>query len=482
MILKEIIQGLNFSRIIGDDNIVIRGLSQNSNEIKQGYVFFAKKGYSTDGHQFIPEAIEKGCRVVVCEYLPQNIDNNITYILSHDVPEVMGEMAHRFYGRPSEKLQVIGVTGTNGKTTTSTLLYQLFCATGIPAGLISTVKIIIDKQTIPAKLTTPDSISLHRTLKDMVDHGCKYCFMEVSSIGVDQKRIQGIRFKGGIFTNITHDHLDYHKTFENYLKAKQLFFTQLSEEAFALYNADDKNGKIMVQNSRAKKYSYAVKSPADFTCKIIDNTKDGLILRINQHEIHTRLVGRYNAYNLLATYATAILCGIEEWEVVKHLSNIRAAEGRFEIIRGKNNITGIVDYAHTPDALKNILDNLNELKQKGRIITVVGCGGNRDKEKRPLMGKIAAKLSDQAIFTSDNPRDENPADIIENMMSDLDPVNKKKVIVIEDRKQAIKTAVTLAQPGDIVLVAGKGHEDYQEIKGKRFPFNDSEILQNMLNE
>lgn len=481
--LQDILEKIPVLEKINDrEDIVIRHLSQDSRKVQPGTLFIAVKGTLYDGHQFIDQAIEKGATVVVCERVPSEQKNHVCYIRVADSAYAMGLIAHSFYDYPSDHIKVIGVTGTNGKTTTATLLYQLFSLLGQPSGLISTVKLVIGEKTLPAILTTPDSITLHQLLAEMREQGCKYCFMEVSSIGVHQHRIAGIRYRGGIFTNLTHDHLDYHKTFSDYLRCKQQFFDMLPPDAFALYNKDDKNGGVIVQNTVAKKYSYALKSPADFKCKVLENSITGLVLKMDHQEVYTHLLGRYNAYNLLATYATAAIEGFDQEKVITLLSRLRPADGRFEVLRGPGGIIGVVDYAHTPDALKNILDNLNELKNNGQIITVVGCGGNRDKEKRPLMAKIAATLSDKVVITSDNPRNEDPVLIIEEMMGGLTPVTRKKTICIADRREAIKTAVMLAKRNDIILVAGKGHETYQEIKGVRYPFDDQKVLSEYLYE
>ena len=460
----------------------INNISFDSRSINKDDLFIAVEGTACDGHDFIDEAIKKGAIAVVCEEMPEIIRKEITYIQVRDSNNALGHIAANFYDNPSCKLILIGVTGTNGKTTTAKLLYDLFSSLGYKSGLISTIEnIIVDKKR-SATHTTPDSIQLNSLLKEMIDTGCDYCFMEVSSHAVGQKRISGLKFKGGIFTNLTHDHLDYHKSFAAYLKAKKTFFDDLASDAFAIANIDDKNGKVMLQNTEAKKYTYSLKTMADFSCKILENQFDGLQLRIDDNDIWCHLVGMFNAYNLLAVYSTAILLGENKTEVLTHLSSLSNVKGRFEIFRSKHNITAIVDYAHTPDALKNILDTINEIRTANeQLITVVGAGGNRDKDKRPLMGEIAAAKSNILIITSDNPRNEDPEKIIEDIKKGVTPQDHKKVLSNPNRREAINTACKMAETGDILLVAGKGHETYQEIEGVKYPFNDMEIIKEILN-
>jgi UDP-N-acetylmuramoyl-L-alanyl-D-glutamate--2,6-diaminopimelate ligase len=446
--------------------------------VKKGTAFIAVKGVAADGHQFIEAAIEKGAIAVIVETLPTDLKENITYIQVENSAAAAGYMAHNFFDQPSEKLKLIGVTGTNGKTTIATLLYKLFTSLGYKTGLLSTVQNHVGDTIIPATHTTPDPISLNEMLKQMVDAGCTYVFMETSSHALHQHRVAGLKYAGGLFSNITHDHLDYHKTFEEYIKVKKSFFDSLSSDAFALTNVDDKRGAVMLQNTAAEKYTYSLKTMASFKGKILENGLLGLVMTINDQEVHFRLIGEFNAYNLLAVYGTAMCLGQNKEEVLKHLSVLTGAEGRFDyIISPAEKIIGIIDYAHTPDALINVLTTIQKLR-KGheQIITVVGCGGDRDKTKRPIMGEAACEYSDKVIFTSDNPRSEDPAQILKDMEVGLNTAAKRKYISIIDRKEAIKTAITLAKPEDIVLVAGKGHEKYQEIKGVKHPFDDKQVL------
>lgn len=446
----------------------------DSRKAQDNCLFVAVRGTQVDGHKFIDKAISSGAVCIMCEELPEVIDADLTYIVVEDAATMLGQIAAVFYDNPSQKLKLIGVTGTNGKTTIATLLYDLFTGLGYKCGLISTVEYRIASKIVPSTHTTPDQVALQSLIHDMVDDGCSYAFMEVSSHAVEQNRIAGLTFVGGIFSNITHDHLDYHKTFDNYLKAKKGFFDGLPKDAFALTNADDKNGKVMLQNTKAAKYTYALKRAAHYKAKILENSIVGLHLDLDGHEFHARMIGEFNAYNLLAVYASAVLLGIDKEETLRVLSNLKGAEGRFDYIHNtQKDIVAIVDYAHTPDALENVLETIHILRKKGqRIITLTGAGGDRDPAKRQFMGKIGANMSDILIITSDNPRTEDPLSIIADIKSALTPELMKKVIEIPDRRQAIKTAMTIAQKGDIILLAGKGHEKYQEINGVKHPFDD----------
>jgi UDP-N-acetylmuramoyl-L-alanyl-D-glutamate--2,6-diaminopimelate ligase len=475
--LKQLLPAARVSAIHGPAEVSITSLHHDSRDAEAGCVFFAVRGSVQDGHEYIGAAIANGASAIVCEELPGQLTEGVTYVIVHEVAEAMGAMASAFFGNPSAELKLVGITGTNGKTTTVTLLYELFKSLGYPSGLISTIRIRIQEREVAATHTTPDVITINRILREMADAGCLYCFMEVSSHAVDQKRIAGLTFSGGIFSNITHDHLDYHKTFDAYLKAKKAFFDGLPAEAFALVNKDDRNGMVMLQNTAAEKYTYSLASMADFRCKVMENRFHGLQLLIGGNEVWFRLTGRFNAYNLLAAYATAVLLGQNVTEVLTRLSSLEPVDGRFNCIISPENVTAIVDYAHTPDALKNVLDTVNEIREgAGELITVVGAGGNRDAAKRPLMAKIACDLSDRVILTSDNPRSEEPEAIIEDMKKGVDPAAAKKMLTIVNRLEAIKTACALAKPGDIILVAGKGHETYQEIKGVKHPFDDREVV------
>jgi UDP-N-acetylmuramoyl-L-alanyl-D-glutamate--2,6-diaminopimelate ligase len=479
--LKDILYKTNITKVKGLTDIEINSIAFDSREVKPGCVFVAVKGINVDGHNFIDNSIQKGAVAVVCEKFPQNLKDGITYIKVKNSGFALGVISSNFFDNPSSKLMLVGVTGTNGKTTIATLLHQLFILLGYKTGLLSTIQNKINEQDIPATHTTPDALKINEIISEMVDSGCSYCFMEVSSHAIDQNRVAGLDFAGAIFTNITHDHLDYHKTFKNYLKIKKRFFDLLPSDAFALSNIDDKNGKIILQNTKAKTKTYSLKHKSDFKCKIIENQIEGLQLNIDGEDVWFRLIGNFNAYNLLAVYATAILLGEEKSKVLTALSSLKTVEGRFEYIKTQNNIIAIIDYAHTPDALKNILDAISVIRTKNeQLITVIGAGGDRDKKKRNLIGKVAAEKSDKVIFTSDNPRSEDPEQIIKEIKNGVDPVNYKKVISITNRKEAIKTACVLARAGDIILVAGKGHEKYQEIKGIKYPFNDKEILKKYL--
>lgn len=479
--LKDILYKVAVKEIHGSTDIAVEALCIDSREAEAGSLFIARKGTAIDAHKFIEAVINQGVQAIVCEDLPLSLDPEVTYIVVDDSNAALGIIASNFYDNPSADLILCGVTGTNGKTTIVTLLYQLFTSLGYPCGLISTVKNLIAGEEIHATHTTPDAIQLNMLLSDMADAGCTYCFMEVSSHAIHQQRIAGLEFAGGIFTNITHDHLDYHGDFNEYLKAKKAFFDLLPPTAFALVNADDKNGRIMLQNSRAQKRTYSLKSASGFKGKVIENLLDGLLVNIDGHEIWCKLIGEFNAYNLLAVYATAILLEQEQDKVLPGLSELNTAEGRFEHMQSIDGITAIVDYAHTPDALINVLNTINSIRTGNeQLITVVGAGGDRDKDKRPMMAAIAGRLSSRLILTSDNPRTEDPEAIIRQMKEGVEPMDYKKLLVITNREEAIKTACALAQSGDIILVAGKGHEKYQDINGVKHPFDDKEILKEIL--
>ncbi|HEX4371840.1 MAG TPA: UDP-N-acetylmuramoyl-L-alanyl-D-glutamate--2,6-diaminopimelate ligase [Puia sp.] len=476
--LQDILYKVNLRSVHGNLNTTVNDLQIDSRKVNKGSVFIAVKGVSADGHQFINAVIGKGAAAIVCEVLPEKLKNEIVYVQVENSAAAAGFMAHNFYGQPSEKLKLIGVTGTNGKTTVATLLYKLFESLGYKSGLLSSVQNQVGDTVIPATHTTPDAVSLNALLKQMVDAGCTHAFMETSSHAIHQDRIAGLQYAGAIFTNITHDHLDYHKTFDEYIRVKKSFFDSLPSSAFAISNADDKRGKVMLQNTNAKKYFYSLKTMAEFKGRILENNLTGLIMTINDQEVHFRLIGEFNAYNLLAVYGAAVCLGEDKHEVLRCLSVLTGAEGRFDyMISANEKIIGIVDYAHTPDALINVLTTIQNLR-KGHehIITVVGCGGDRDKTKRPVMGEVACKYSNKAIFTSDNPRSENPEQILKEMETGLDVAAKRKFISMPDRREAIKTAVSLAMRDDIVLIAGKGHEKYQDIKGIKYPFDDKEVL------
>ena len=477
MKLEEILNGIHVAEIKGNITKEISGLEIDSRKIESGHMFVAVRGTQTDGHAYIGKAIEKGASVIVCETFPDNIDSDVTYIKVNDTEEVVGKLATAFYGHPTSKLKLIGVTGTNGKTTIATLLYNMFRLFGYKVGLISTVCNYIDDEAIPTEHTTPDPITLNKLLGRMADEGCKYVFMEVSSHSVVQKRIGGLQYSGGIFTNLTRDHLDYHKSFDNYLKAKKTFFDNLPKSAFALTNIDDKNGLIMTQNTKAKVYTYSLRSISDFKGKVLEDGFEGMLMDINQIEVNVQFVGRFNASNLLAVYGSACILGKKPEEVLIKLSMLRPVSGRFETLRSNKGYSAIVDYAHTPDALANVLKTINDvLDGRGQTISVIGAGGNRDKGKRPIMAQEAVKQSNKVIITSDNPRFEEPQDIINDMMAGLTQEDKRKVVCITDRKEAIRTACMLAQPNDVVLVAGKGHENYQDIKGVKHHFDDKEVI------
>ncbi|MFB9056961.1 UDP-N-acetylmuramoyl-L-alanyl-D-glutamate--2,6-diaminopimelate ligase [Mariniflexile ostreae] len=482
-ILKDILYKVSITAVIGDTGMAINAIHFDSRHIVENDVFVAIKGHVVDGHDYIELALDNGAKTIVCETLPVNLKFGVTYVEVACASKALAFMAANYYGVPSENLKLVGVTGTNGKTTVATLLYQLFKKAGFKVGLLSTVKIMVNDVEHKATHTTPDSIAINKYLRAMSDEGVAFCFMEVSSHGIHQDRIEGLHFKGGIFTNLSHDHLDYHKTFAEYRDVKKRFFDKLPKDAFALVNVDDKNGAIMLQNTKAKHYTYALKSYADYKAQILENQFGGLLLKVNNNEVWTRLVGHFNAYNVLAIYATAELLGLEQIEILRLISVLESVSGRFQYFISEKKITAIVDYAHTPDALQNVLETINSIRTKNEsLITVVGCGGDRDKTKRPKMGHIASVLSTQVIFTSDNPRSEVPETIIEAIEQGVEPQNFKKTLSIVDRRQAIRTACQLAQPHDIILIAGKGHETYQEIKGERFDFDDYAIVQETLKQ
>jgi len=476
--LKDILYRVPIEKTIGNTAVAIHNLEFDSRKVELNDVFIAIEGTLSDGHGFIKMATEKGALAIICETLPELIINGITYVQVADSKKALALMASNYYGNPSESLKIIGVTGTNGKTTVTSLLYDLFKAAGFETGLLSTVRILVGDSEYAATHTTPDSLTINKYLREMVDAGVEFCFMEVSSHGIHQKRTEGLTFTGGIFTNLSHDHLDYHKTFKEYRDVKKSFFDQLPKSAFALINADDKNGPMMVQNTPAKKYTYALKTYADYKGQILENQFNGLLLKINNNELWVKLIGSFNAYNMLAIFATAELLGLETIEVLQLMSTLESVAGRFQYTVSEGmNITAIVDYAHTPDALKNVLETINSIRSGNEeLITVVGCGGDRDMEKRPKMGNIAASLSTKVIFTSDNPRSESPEEIIEQIEAGVPPQHFKRTLSITDRKQAIKTACQMANRNDIILVAGKGHEAYQEINGERFDFDDFKIV------
>lgn len=482
-VLKDILYKVAIEAVIGSTDIAINKMDFDSRKMESNDVFIAIRGSISDGHDFIEKAIEQGAIAIICDTFPENIVKGISYVQVKDTNSALAFMAANYFGDPSQNLQLIGITGTNGKTTIASLLYQLFKKAGLKVGLLSTVKILIDEDEYKATHTTPDSITINHYLKQMVENGVEYCFMEVSSHGIHQKRTEALHFVGGIFTNLSHDHLDYHPTFAEYRDVKKSFFDNLPKTAFALSNIDDKNGQVMLQNTAAKKLTYALKSYADYKAQILENQLSGLLLKINGNEVWVKLIGAFNAYNLLAIYGTAIELGMESLEVLRLLSDLESVSGRFQFIVSATNITAIVDYAHTPDALENVLKTINDIRTKNeQLITVVGCGGNRDKTKRPVMAGIASDLSDKVIFTSDNPRNEDPEVIIAEMELGVTSQNYKKMLTITDRKQAIKTACQFAQPNDIILIAGKGHETYQEINGIRHDFDDMKLVKEILNQ
>jgi UDP-N-acetylmuramoyl-L-alanyl-D-glutamate--2,6-diaminopimelate ligase len=482
-ILKDILYKVAIEAVKGSTEITIGKIDFDSRKIAQNDLFVAIRGTISDGHEFIAKAIELGATAIVCDTLPETIVEGITYIQVKDTNTALAVMAANYFDHPSQKLQLVGVTGTNGKTTIASLLYQLYKKAGYKVGLLSTVKIMVDEVEYKATHTTPDSLTINQYLATMIAEGVEYCFMEVSSHGIHQKRTEGLHFVGGVFTNLSHDHLDYHATFAEYRDVKKSFFDHLPKTAFALSNIDDKNGPVLLQNTVAKKCTYALKSYANYKAQILESQLSGLLLKINGNEVWVKLIGTFNAYNLLAIYGTAIELGMESLEALRLLSELESVSGRFQYIVSDANITAIVDYAHTPDALENVLKTINDIRTKNeQLITVVGCGGNRDKAKRPVMGGIASDLSDKAILTSDNPRNEDANVIISEMEEGVAPQNFKRILSITDRKQAIKTACQLAQPNDIILIAGKGHETYQEIEGVRHDFDDMKIVKELLEQ
>ena len=483
MILKDILYKVTINAVVGSTSITVNKVEFDSRQIKANDVFVAISGTLTDGHRFIDKAIQDGANAIVCERLPEILKDGVTYIKVANSNEALAYMSANYYEHPSENLKLIGVTGTNGKTTVTSLLYQLFKKAGYKVGLLSTVKIMVDDKTFKATHTTPDSLTINKYLKLMNEEGVEFCFMEVSSHGIHQNRTEGLKFAGGIFTNLSHDHLDYHETFAEYRDVKKAFFDGLGKDAFALSNMDDKNGLVMLQNTTAKKHTYALKNYADYRAQILENEFSGLLLKVNDSELWTRLIGSFNAYNILAIYGAAELLGLEKDEILRLISELDNVSGRFQYFISDEKITAIVDYAHTPDALKNVLETINSIRTKNEeLITVVGCGGDRDKTKRPKMAHIASALSTKVIFTSDNPRSEVPETIIEDMEKGVEPQNFKKTLSITDRKQAIKTACQMADARDIILIAGKGHETYQEIKGERFDFDDYKTVQELLKQ
>jgi UDP-N-acetylmuramoyl-L-alanyl-D-glutamate--2,6-diaminopimelate ligase len=479
--LQDILYRSRTTEIRGSLNKEISSVVFDSRKVVEGSLFVAIVGTQVDGHSFIHKSINKGAVAVVCNILPKEVSNDVTYIVVRNTAEALGYIASNYYDNPSEKLKVIGITGTNGKTTIATLLYNLFIELGYSTGMLSTIQNKVNNLSILSSHTTPDALKINELLSKMVEEGCEYVFMEVSSHAIDQHRVTGLKFLGGVFTNITHDHLDYHLTFKNYIKAKKEFFDHLPPDAFALTNSDDKNGNVMLQNTVAKKYSYGIKTLATFKGKIIDNDLEGMLMRVDGDELYSLLSGNFNAYNILAVYATAVLLEQSKEEVLIGISKLKGAEGRFDTLKSASGITAIIDYAHTPDALKNIIDTINSIRTHNeQLITVVGAGGNRDKSKRPLMAKIASLLSTRVILTSDNPRDEDPIQILEEMRMGVDPAKKKTLMVIPDRTEAITTAFNLANDGDMILIAGKGHEKYQEIKGVKYPFDDKKIIAELM--
>lgn len=481
MILKDLLRGIRVMETIGSEETEISGVAIDSRKVTKGGLFVAMKGTQVDGHKFIPKAIELGAAAILCENLPDNLEEGVAYVVVPDTEDIVGEVATRFYGNPSEKLKLVGVTGTNGKTTIATLLYNMFRKFGHKCGLLSTVCNYIEEEAIPADHTTPDPIELNELLARMVEAGCEYAFMECSSHAIAQKRIGGLKFAGGIFTNLTRDHLDYHKTFENYRNAKKAFFDGLPKSAFAITNADDKNGLVMTQNTKAVVKTYSTRSAADFKARILECHFEGMYLEIDNREVGVQFIGKFNVSNLLAVYGAAVMLGKHPEDILLVMSTLHSVSGRLEPIHSPEGYTAVVDYAHTPDALENVLNAIHEvLNGKGQVITVCGAGGNRDKGKRPLMAQEAVKQSDKVIFTSDNPRFEEPQDIIDDMLAGLNDHQKRKALTIVDRKEAIRTACMLAGKGDVVLIAGKGHEDYQEVKGVKHHFDDKEVVKEIM--
>jgi UDP-N-acetylmuramoyl-L-alanyl-D-glutamate--2,6-diaminopimelate ligase len=482
MNLQELLYKVSFVKIIGTTNVEVADIAFDSRKVKAASLFVALKGTQSDGHAYISQTIDAGAKVIVLEDMPANLDDNITYVKVVDSNIALGIIAANFYDNPSEKIKLVGVTGTNGKTTIVSLLTQLFSIMNVKVGMLSTIQNKIIDKIIPSTHTTPDALQINFLLNEMIAQGCEYCFMEVSSHAISQGRISGLNFKGGVFTNLTQDHLDYHNSFAEYRDVKKSFFDLLPKSAFALTNKDDRNGMKMLEGTNAQQNTYSLKSVSSYKCRVLENQFEGMLLNINKVDVWVKLIGDFNAYNMLSVYAVANQFGFEDHDVLTALSMLTSPEGRFQYLQSEEKITAIVDYAHTDDALKNVLATVNNIRTNTeQLITVVGCGGDRDKAKRPLMASVACNLSNQVILTSDNPRSENPDAIIEDMMQDLDPVQQKKVLVIIDRKQAIKTACRLANANDIVLVAGKGHEKYQEINGEKFPFDDLEELKQSLN-
>jgi len=483
LVLKDILYKVSIEAVKGSTDISVNKIEFDSRKVHDNDIFVAIRGTVSNGHDFIEKAISLGAVVVVCDTLPENISQGITYIQVKDTNSALAFMASNYFENPSAKLRLVGVTGTNGKTTIASLLYQLYKKAGYKVGLLSTVKILVDELEYPATHTTPDSLTINYYLNEMIEVGCEFCFMEVSSHGIHQKRTEGLHFEGGVFTNLSHDHLDYHPTFAEYRDVKKAFFDHLPKTAFALTNVDDKNGAVMLQNTAARKLTYALKSYADYKAQILENQLSGLLLKINENEVWVKLIGTFNAYNLLAIYGTAVELGMDSLEALRLLSELESVSGRFQFIISKDKITAIVDYAHTPDALENVLKTINDIRTNNeQLIAVVGCGGDRDKTKRPIMANIASQMSDKVIFTSDNPRTENPATIISEMEAGVEPQNYKKTLSIEDRKQAIKTACQLANANDIILIAGKGHENYQEVNGIKHHFDDMETVKEILEQ
>ncbi|WP_310991139.1 UDP-N-acetylmuramoyl-L-alanyl-D-glutamate--2,6-diaminopimelate ligase [Aequorivita marina] len=481
IVLKDILYKVTLEKVVGNTSIAINNLDFDSRNIALNDVFVAIKGAVSDGHEFIKNAVDQGALAIICEALPAEIINGITYVQVTDSHKALAIMAANFYGNPSEELKLVGITGTNGKTTISSLLYQLFKKAGLAAGLLSTVKIMVDETEYKTSLTTPDSLTINKYLREMVDAGVEFCFMEVSSHGIHQKRTEALEFVGGIYTNLSHDHLDYHKDFAEYRDIKKTFFDQLPKTAFALVNADDKNGAIMLQNTKAKKHTYALKSYADYKAQILESQFTGQLLKINNQDVWVKLIGDFNAYNLLAIYGASQLLGLKELEVLQILSTLESVDGRFQYLISEKKVAAIVDYAHTPDALKNVLETINSIRTGNEeVITVVGCGGDRDATKRPIMGSIASSLSTKVVFTSDNPRTENPDKIIEQIETGVPAEHYKKTIAITNRKEAIKAACQMAQENDIILIAGKGHETYQDVNGERLDFDDFKIVNQLL--
>jgi UDP-N-acetylmuramoyl-L-alanyl-D-glutamate--2,6-diaminopimelate ligase len=481
MLLKDILYKVSIEAVKGSTEVAIQKIEFDSRKVQENDVFVAIRGTVSDGHEFIEKAISQGAAAIVCDTLPELVVSNVTYIQVKDTNSALAFIASNYFNTPSDKIRLVGVTGTNGKTTIASLLYQLYKKAGYKVGLLSTVKIMVDDTEYKATHTTPDSLTINQYLNEMISVGCEYCFMEVSSHGVHQKRTEGLHFEGGVFTNLSHDHLDYHPTFAEYRDVKKSFFDHLPKTAFALSNSDDKNGAVMLQNTSARKRTYALKSYSDYKAQILENQLSGLLLKINDNEVWVKLIGTFNAYNLLAIYGTAIELGMDSLEALRLLSELESVSGRFQFIVSSDKITAIVDYAHTPDALENVLNTINNIRTNNeKLISVVGCGGDRDKTKRPIMANIASQMSDTVIFTSDNPRTENPATIISEMEKGVEAQNYKKTLSIEDRKQAIKTACQLANANDIILIAGKGHENYQEINGVRHHFDDMETVNEFL--